>query len=65
MILELTIKQARRLCDKTQKEMAEALNVHIQTYRKIESNPGTATIDQARTIAAITGVTLDRIFFAH
>lgn len=44
----LTIKQARLLNDFSQQEMAKALGIHVQTYRKIESDPERATIKQAR-----------------
>lgn len=63
-MLILTIKQARKLRDLTQDEMAEALQVHVQTYRKIEENPDMATVGQAKTIAEVTGVSIDQLFFA-
>lgn len=59
-----TIKQARKLADKSQSEMAKALKVHVQTYRKIENNPRIATVDQVKIIAKQTGVSLDQLFFA-
>ena len=59
-----TVKQARLLANKTQAQMAEALKVHVQTYRKIELKPETATVKQAQIISEVTGLTLDQIFFA-
>lgn len=59
-----TVKQARRLADKTQAEMAVLLGVSRWTYRSIESHPGKAKIAQARKISEITGVPLDDIIFA-
>ena len=58
-----SVKQARALADKTQAEMAEKLGVTRDTYRKIEQNPGRATIDQAVAISRITGIPIDQIFF--
>lgn len=60
----LTLKQCRILRDKTQEDMAEMLNVHVQTYRKIEDNPGSATIDQAKAICEYLNFDYDVIFFA-
>lgn len=60
----LTLKQCRILREKTQEDMAELLNVHVQTYRKIEDNPGSATIDQAKAICEYLDFDYDVIFFA-
>ena len=32
----MSIRQVRRAMEITQKEMAESLHVHVQTYRRIE-----------------------------
>ena len=61
--MSFTIKQARKLADKSQNEMAKALKVHVQTYRKIENNPRMATIDQVKIIAEQTGLSFDQLFF--
>lgn len=60
-----TIKQARKLRDLTQDQLAEALQVHVQTYRKIEENPESATVEQAKKIAEVTGISVDQLFFAQ
>ena len=59
-----TVKQARRLADKTQAEMAALLGVSRDTYRKIEMFPEQATVAQARNISIITKIPVDQIFFA-
>jgi transcriptional regulator with XRE-family HTH domain len=46
--MRVNIKQARLLKGIKQREMAEALGIHVQTYRKIEQNPNLATIKQAK-----------------
>lgn len=62
--LTYSVRQARALAEKTQAEMAERLGVTRETYRRIEQNPGRATVDQAIAIARITGIPIDQIFFA-
>lgn len=58
-----TVKQARKLADLTQVQMADALEVSRDTYRRIEKNPETATIAQGVRIAEVTGLSFDAIFF--
>ena len=58
-----TIKQARRYAGLTQVKMADALGVCRDKYMKIEKNPETATIGQAKIIARETGVPLEDILF--
>ena len=60
---QLNLRQARRIRDKTQDEMAELLNVHVQTYRKIEENPDLATVEQAKKIAQYLNLPYNEIFF--
>lgn len=60
-----TIRQARRLADKTQLEAAKALGVCEHTYRKLEKNPGSITIGQANKLASFFGIPYDQIFFAN
>lgn len=62
--MTLSLRQARRLKDKTQKDMAKMLKVHVMTYRKIEENPDLATIEQAKKMAEYLGVNYNEIFFA-
>ncbi len=42
-----TVKQARMLRDKSQEECAEYINVHVNTWRKLEQNPSKMTVEQA------------------
>ena len=63
--MSLTLKQARRLIDKSQAEIAKLLNIHVQTYRKLEENPDKATIAQAKKISKILNISYDEIFFAN
>jgi DNA-binding XRE family transcriptional regulator len=61
--MKYTVKQARQLAGKTQKQMAEALKIHVQTYQKIERKPENATVKQAKIISSETNVALDDIIF--
>ena len=36
--MSYTIEQARKLKNKSQEDVAKILNIHVQTYRKIEKN---------------------------
>lgn len=58
-----TLKQARRLADKTQVKMAELMGISRDSYRKIEAYPEKATVKQAYAISQITGIPIDKIFF--
>lgn len=60
----MSIRQVRRAMEITQKEMAESLHVHVQTYRRIEEHPEKATVAQARMIADKLGMSYDDFNFA-
>lgn len=60
-----TVEQARKLSGKSQQEMADSMGIHRQTYMKIEKNPETATIKQAKEIAELTGISVEKIFFGY
>lgn len=62
--MAFTVKQARMLAEKTQRQMAEMLGVCVDTYRSIELHPDTATVEQAKIISKVTGIPYDQIFFA-
>ena len=62
--MNISLKQARRLKDKTQLEMSSLLKIHVQTYRKIENNPDLATVEQAKKISNYLKIPYDEIFFA-
>lgn len=62
--MAFTLKQARRLKDKNQSDMAELLDITSQTYRRLEENPDLVTIAQAKKIAEYLKIPYDEIFFA-
>ncbi|WP_144506666.1 helix-turn-helix domain-containing protein [Bacillus mycoides] len=59
----LTMRQARLVKGITQQEMALKLNVHVDTYRKMEKNPDEVTIGNAKKISNLLGISYDQIFF--
>ncbi|WP_342515528.1 helix-turn-helix transcriptional regulator [Sutcliffiella sp. FSL R7-0096] len=61
--LKLTLKQARLLKGFTQRDIANELGVHVQTYSKMEKEPDTVTIGEAKRISEILGLDYDYIFF--
>lgn len=62
--MPMTLKKARLVSEKTQQEMADALGVYIDTYRKMEENPERVTIENAKKIASFLGMSVNDIFFA-
>ena len=46
----LTPKATRLMRKKTQKECAEALHVHVSTFRRLEKDPSQFTIEQAKKL---------------
>jgi transcriptional regulator with XRE-family HTH domain len=62
--MALTLRQARRLREKSQEELARQIGVHVNTYRKLEENPDTVTIAMAKRISQVLGISYDEIFFA-
>lgn len=63
--MPLTLKKARLVNEKTQQEMANAIGVYIDTYRKMEENPERVTIENAKKIAKFLNMSVNEIFFAE
>ena len=55
------LKQVRALANLTQKQTAKLLNVHPNTYHKLEQTPGLMTLDQAWIIAEAAGIGVEQI----
>lgn len=60
--MKLTVKQARRMAEKTQAEMAKELGIDRSTYIKLEKDPDRATVSQAKKISQVTGVPVGSLF---
>jgi len=61
--MQITMKQARIGIGATQREIADKMGMHEQTYLKIERDSDIITIKQARRFADIVGLSFDEIFF--
>lgn len=59
----LTVRQWRAVREKTQREMAELLGVHINTYQKWERNPKIMDVCHAQKLAEIFEVDINDIDF--
>lgn len=59
----ISLKQARLLREKSQDYMAALLGIHVQTYRKLELNPDSVTIGQAKVLSKDLGFPYETIFF--
>lgn len=59
----LTLRQTRRLRDKRQDEMAEMLDIHVQTYRKLEENPDIVMIEPAKKSLNFLMLLMTKIFY--
>lgn len=57
-------KQARVLCDLSQKQVAEKLGVHRQTYMRWERNADEMPVGKAKEFSKIVKRKMDEIFFA-
>lgn len=59
----ITVKGARVNAEKTQKEIARELGIHVQTYMKLEKNPEKFTIARAKEFARCVGQDVRDIIF--
>ena len=62
--MALTLKQWRKAKDISQAKMAEELNVCRDTYDTWEKNPEKISIENAKKITRILGISIEDIFFA-
>ncbi len=61
--MEISPRQARILSDLSQKEVADKLGVHRQTYMKWEHNPDEMPVGKAKEFSLIVRRSVDQIFF--
>lgn len=60
--MKLTVKQARLFSGKTQREIAEILGVHVQTYMKWERKPDEMSVGTAKQFSRIVEQDFESIF---
>lgn len=63
--MAFSVKQARNYAGYTQVEMAKKLGISRDAYRRIEKNPEITPIQIAVQISAVTGISIDKIFFSQ
>lgn len=61
--MSISVKMARVGANLTQQQLADEMGIHVQTYAKMENNPGSMTIDESKLFARIVGVPWSDIFF--
>ena len=61
--MALSLRAWRRAKDITQQDMADRLQIHVNTYQKWEDRPETISISYATKISEILGVSLNDIEF--
>jgi len=61
--MQLSVKQARLMSEKTQLQVAKAMRICVQTYRKLEENSEMMTIAQARLFCEAVGRSMDEVIF--
>ena len=59
----MTVRQARNMAGKSQSEVATALGICLQTYRKLEANPEKMTIAQAKLFCRTVAQPVNLISF--
>ena len=60
---QMSVKQARLMAEKSQSEVANAMGMCLQTYRKLESNPEKMTIAQVKLLCRAVAQPISAISF--
>lgn len=60
----VNLKQARKLNEYSQQQIADLLGIHVQTYGKWEENPDIVRVGDAKKLSKIFGISYDDIFFS-
>ena len=65
MLQQLSLKQARLVRGKTQRDLAKCLEIHVQTYRKLEESPQKMTIEQVQKVCKFLDFSYNDICFEN
>lgn len=60
----MNLVDARKAARYSQEEVAGKLGVSRPTYAKMEKDPGSITVEDAKKLATLFGVSVGDIFFA-
>lgn len=55
------IKAVRAMANLSAREAAKLLQIHYNTYLRLEKNPGNLTLSQALLLAEAAGIRIDQI----
>lgn len=61
----LNLKEARKKARYSQQEAADYLGISRPTYARMENEPGTITVDDAKKLADLFKVKISDIFFPY
>lgn len=61
----MKLEEARKAARYSKAAVAGVLGISLPTYHKMERNPETITIEDAKKLAELFGVSVSEIFFAH
>lgn len=61
--MKITLNQARNMVGLSQKDLSKRIGISLVTYRRLEKDPESATIRQAKMISIALGIPYDNIFF--
>ena len=59
----MKLRATRRAMEISQSEMAKKLNVHLSTYQRWEKEPNKISVENAKKISEILGVSINDISF--
>lgn len=62
--MQMTIREWRNAKEISQQQAADALGIHVNTYRAWEENPGEMAIKNVHALAALFSVSVDDFFIA-
>lgn len=60
---KLNVKQTRLVKEQTQEACANAIGIHVNTYRNLEEHPEKFTVLQAVKLCKFLGVNYDTVIF--
>ena len=61
----ISVKMARVGAGLTQAQTAEKMGIHPHTYMKLENDPESMTIKDAKLFGEIVGIDWEQIFFSN
>lgn len=63
--MAISMKMARVGANLTKQQIADKMGVHVQTYSKMENDPESMSIKDAKLFCNIVGISYSDIFFSN